>query len=110
MLWLAGILEINSQCMCFGTSDVLQCMRYWITPVSFSRATSVFFGSTSGISCSHFGIAKDVYNSRRMRMHRLFLAGFEAVFQYSHLLIFKQDFVTVAIALPGLVPLSFPRK
>ena len=63
--------------------------------MSFAGAACAFFSSSVGISGSHFGIAKDAYNSRRVRMHPHLFAGFEAVFKHSHLIIFEQDFVNV---------------
>src|SRR5687768_10934457 len=96
--------------MRFGLPNVLDCVRYWITPMSFSRTARGFFSSTIGISSSHFGIAEDVENSRRVRMHGLFLAWFETIFSYSHLIIFKQDFVVLRLALLDLGPLSLAMK
>ncbi len=90
---LARSFQVNSYGMGFGVADILHRVCCRITPNSLSGGSTSLFSSAVWITKLKFGTAEDIYDASRMRMHGLFFARFEAVFEDAHLIVFQQHFV-----------------
>ena len=81
--------------MSFSIAHILRHMRHWLTPVSFRRSESVYFGPTVRVGDFELGLAEDIDDASGMRMHRLFFSRLKPVFEYSNVLIVEQDVVVL---------------